>query len=262
MTREDKFGWLAAFGVHFALIGGAMTLERDRPPVEPANIRVAETVEFDVELPKPEPIETPPLEAPKPAEVAKVERPVEPVAAPVARPKPRSTKPREADVETPSPSEPAPFVLSQVYQGGGSVVAEQGDEDVFGDPSVAANERNRRNPTDTPAAPRSVDVPPPPAPAVVRPEDVITRAVPRNSCPVDWPQDALVQRRIVEVKLLLTVDREGRVSEAKVLRGAGEPFDGAARAALERCAFEPGRRNGQTIIDRVPFVVEFKPRDA
>ena len=36
----------------------------------------------------------------------------------------------------------------------------------------------------------------------------------------------------------------------------------AAMQALRSCAFEPGKRDGQPIVDKVPFVVEFKPRDA
>lgn len=257
VTREQKIAWLVAVGTHVALIGAAMTLDREPPPPEPINIHVAKTVQFDVELPKPEVVQDPLPEPPKTTLVAKAE-PEAP--QPVARPKPRSTKPSPADA--PSPSEPAPLVLSQVYEGGGSIVAEKGDEDVLGDPAVEANERNRRNAPDAPEAPRTFQAPVAATPAVVRPEDVIRRAVPRNACPVEWPADALVERRIVEVKLLLTVDRDGRVTGVKVLRGVGEPFDRAAREALERCPFEPGRRNGEPMVDRVPFVVEFKPRDA
>lgn len=59
--------------------------------------------------------------------------------------------------------------------------------------------------------------------------------------------------------LLLTVDRGGAVRKVRVLRGAGDAFDSAAQAALRTCRFEPGLRDGRPFVDRVPFVVEFKP---
>ncbi len=91
------------------------------------------------------------------------------------------------------------------------------------------------------------------------PKIVIVHAVPRSRCKVSWPEGAPALRRIVEVTLQLTIDRKGKVKRARVLRSAGEPFDSAARTALLGCAFKPGRRNGRPFVDKVPFVVEFKP---
>lgn len=70
-----------------------------------------------------------------------------------------------------------------------------------------------------------------------------------------------MDRRTFAVRLLLTVDQGGRVIVAKVLRGAGAPFDQAAIDALRQCLFQPGTRDGLPVVDRVPFLVEFKPSD-
>ena len=61
----------------------------------------------------------------------------------------------------------------------------------------------------------------------------------------------------VIVQLKLEVDDRGAVSSVKLLKGAGEPFDGAALAAARKFVFEPARlTNGET----VPVEVSFRLR--
>ena len=58
---------------------------------------------------------------------------------------------------------------------------------------------------------------------------------------------------------MLTIGTDGSVKPGRLLRAAGEPFDSAARNALRGCPFDAGTKDGKPFVDKVPFVVEFKP---
>lgn len=252
MSRDFRIG----LGVAVLLHAGAVLWVSALPaPVVPAaDPPSARAVAFTVALPRPKTV--PP---PVPPPVASVV----PTTAP-ARPQPR-TSPKQRRATAPRPAQvsaaPAPLALSQVYTGTGAVVVERNDTDVLGDPAVPVSAASLAGEVGAPA-PAEV------APAAVleplaqRAAAVVVRAAPRTSCPVAWPAGWASENRILNVRLLLTVERDGRVSTVKVLRGAGTPFDQAAIDALQQCVFQPGLRNGQPIIDRVPFLVEFKPSDA
>lgn len=60
-----------------------------------------------------------------------------------------------------------------------------------------------------------------------------------------------------EVRVTITLDARGRVVDAVVSEGAGEPFDGAALAAARRTRFEPARRDGVPVAARVVVVHSF-----
>jgi TonB family protein len=146
-------------------------------------------------------------------------------------------------------------VISQTYDsvGGHGVEVQGGDEDHFGDPAIAATERNTR--------PRVEEEDDGTDEESTEPEKqiVVRHARPRSKCSVNWPEGAPTGRRIVEVKMLLTVKTSGRVGKVRVLRSAGEPFDSAAIGAMKACRFSAGTRDGVAFVDRVPFVVEFRP---
>jgi TonB family protein len=61
----------------------------------------------------------------------------------------------------------------------------------------------------------------------------------------------------VSVFLRLEVDEQGRVAQAALLRGAGEPFDGAALVAIRASRFAPGRLSTGAA---VPVTVTFRMR--
>jgi TonB family protein len=59
------------------------------------------------------------------------------------------------------------------------------------------------------------------------------------------------------VLLKLTIDKEGRVTEAVVLEPAGHGFDEAARDAALRFRFKPATRDGQPIAVKIPYRYSF-----
>lgn len=102
--------------------------------------------------------------------------------------------------------------------------------------------------------------PPPPPPKVVPP-----RSNPRR--PITQPPYPTMSRRLGEegqVVLLLTVDENGRVTEAKVDQSSGfERLDEAAlREALRRWRLIPGTINGKASSMQFKFAVRFRIEDA
>jgi TonB family protein len=256
MSRDFRIGLGVALLLHAGAVLWALALPA--PAVSAPDLPSARAVAFTVSLPKPKavpPAVPPPVAAVVPPPVP--ERP-QPRTPPKQR---RAAAPRAAPVQAQAAAQPAPLALSQVYAGAGAVVVERNDTDVLGDPAVPVSAASLAGkvgaPTPAEVAPAAVL-----EPLAQRAAAVVVRAAPRTSCPVAWPAGWASENRILNVRLLLTVDRDGRVSAAKVLRGAGAPFDQAAIDALQQCVFQPGLRNGQPVVDRVPFLVEFKPSDA
>ncbi|MBX3271487.1 MAG: TonB-dependent receptor [Sandaracinaceae bacterium] len=62
----------------------------------------------------------------------------------------------------------------------------------------------------------------------------------------------------VEVVLLLRIGTDGRVEEAEVAGGAGEPFDAAALEAARALVFRPATRDGAPIVARIRFAIAFE----
>jgi TonB family protein len=245
-------GFIVAISLH-AGVGWWTMATHIAAPEDRIEKMLARIVHQEVNLPKPKP--PPSKVAPKPEPKPEAEKPKpKPKPKPKAKPKRRKAQPKQkpkAKKPASEPSEPLPLVLSKTYGApGGSdgVVVESGEEDILGDSAVDPTERNTN-------------------PAVVEdpgtedeePKLVIVHARPKARCEVQWPAGAPRMRRIVEVTLQLVIDRRGKVIRTRVLRSGGEPFDSTAQEALRKCVFLPGKRNGVRFVDRVPFVVEFKP---
>lgn len=251
-TYDFAVGLFTALALHAGAVWWGASVERAAPD-EPEQRVVAKAVNKEIALPKPAPPAPPPPPPPPPPPVDKPKPvKVKPKRTNRGQPKPK-TKPKQ---DKPPPDEPPPLVLSQTYgDTGGSVAVQAGDDDIFGDPSVAANERNTR-----PRVPDAKDEdgtdeedsPP-------EREIVITHARPLQECKVKWPVGAPIGRRVVEVRLMLTIGVTGKVTKTRVLRSAGEPFDSAARKAIGACRFSAGKRDGKRFVDRVSYVVEFLP---
>src|SRR5688500_985437 len=73
-----------------------------------------------------------------------------------------------------------------------------------------------------------------------------------------YPQEPRAQRLEGKVVLRLTIDREGRVTEAEVMEGAAHGFGEAARDAALRSRFRPAQQGGQAVAVRILFSYEFK----
>ena len=256
MNRDLVIGTVFALLLHSGVMWWGAGQVRPKPAtiVREETVR---TVREQIELPKPPPPPPKPEPEPEP-QPAKDDTAPAPQRAPVIKSRaPQPASERKAENQ-PNNNEPQPLVLSQTYgEGSDSGVAVQsGKEDVLGDPGVEATERNtRRRSDDTPKAAQSAD-------SAAREAEIkveIVHAAPRTRCTVDWPAGAEIGNRVVEVTLSLQIGLDGTVTQARILRSAGQPFDQVAIAAMKACAFKPGTRDGKVFADRVPFIVEFKP---
>lgn len=74
----------------------------------------------------------------------------------------------------------------------------------------------------------------------------------------DYPAAALEARTEGTVVLRLSIDTEGRVTEAEVMQPAGNGCDEAARAAALRFRFAPARRGDTPVPARILYRYEFR----
>ena len=250
---------LAAAAVIHGLLALFIASIPPRPVVEPKAKKVdryakLEAIREKVELPKPEPPKPPEPPPPKPEpEVAEAPKP-KPKSKPKAKRKrrkgqPKKKRPAAAPKPKPAPEvapEPAPLVLSNLGLTGG-VAVQAGDEDVFGDPSIAATPENTRPPPQVEEAPAAP------------PKRVAPRIVRRASGV--YPNDAPHLGRVVEVTLRLQVDEEGKVAKIHIVKGAGAAFDREARKTARRLRFKPGTLDDVPTAMWVPWVVVFEPSD-
>lgn len=257
MNRDLAIGTAISLLLHGMLAYWASTLPQTHTlgPIEPK--KLVRTVQEQIVLPKKPRPELPKIEPPKPepAVQARTETP-EPVAKPAPKPRSEASKPQAQ-----KPSEPAPLVLSKTYgaSDGSGVAVNAGKDDTLGDPNVDPDENNTRQrfapkidaPTHGGASGDGV--------ATGGHEVKIVHAVRAHAFSVDWPEGAEASGRTIEVTLLLEISEEGVVDKVRVLRGAGEPFDSQAIAALKQQKFKPGTRDGKPFRDSVSFAVEFKP---
>ncbi|HEY4158171.1 MAG TPA: TonB family protein, partial [Polyangiaceae bacterium] len=75
--------------------------------------------------------------------------------------------------------------------------------------------------------------------------------------PAQALRDHVVQA--ITVDLVLVVDAEGRVSEAKVVTPVGHGFDEAAISAAQKLVFEPATRDGRALAARIKYRYVFSP---
>ncbi|NTX38460.1 TonB-dependent siderophore myxochelin receptor MxcH [Myxococcus sp. CA033] len=92
---------------------------------------------------------------------------------------------------------------------------------------------------------------PAPVPAVVAPKLV-------TFVEAAYPAEAEQARLEATVRLKLTLDDQGVVTEAEVLEPQGHGFDEAARQAALSFRFEPARREGIAVASRIAYSYEFR----
>lgn len=265
-----------AFRVQFAGSSVTWTLEGQEATATPYVDRLCEPVQQKkldlqkLELKKPEPKPEPKPE--KKAPPKKKEEPkLEPKKDPGPKPKPkprrgqpkRKKKPKAKKKAPPKKAEPAPLVLKNVMLEGPGVNVQAGEEDIFGDPTLEANENNTRidEPDDTPdEGPKGEG-----GPVVVEPEKKKPPKIvfPKIKAAVSgkYPSDAPRLGRVVKVRLSLRVGPDGKVKKVKVVKGAGGAFDREARRVAFKLVFHPGKRDGKRTSMSVPWTVEFHPED-
>jgi len=74
----------------------------------------------------------------------------------------------------------------------------------------------------------------------------------------DYPAAALAQGLEATAVLRLTIESDGRVSAAELVKAAGHGFDEAAQAAALRFLFLPARRGDTPVASRILYAYEFR----
>jgi protein TonB len=248
-------GWFGTLGltaaVSLALHAGGLALAARLEPRRPAAQAPVE-VEFEaVKAPPPpppravEPLPPPPApREPKHVSFAKLPRPPRDLPPP---PPPPPNEPPPPD--TPPAKAAAPVVglsLNSTVESGG-VSVQTGNtlygkaDDVAADPKIVK-----------PYAAEGTA--PPPAQKITRPP----RCLPLDERERP-PYPRAAQAAGVEglVKLLLTVDAQGRVTGARVLVEPGYGLGEAARASATRIRCSPGLLEGEPVISDVPYGYRF-----
>jgi protein TonB len=106
-------------------------------------------------------------------------------------------------------------------------------------------------------APNPEDVKAYKAPKYVPPGGADSDPVAENEVKIPYPEEA--KRAGVEgtVRLRITVDFEGHVTEVKVLSGPGYGLDEAAREALKRFKFKPAMKAGEAVSTTITYNYTF-----
>jgi protein TonB len=75
--------------------------------------------------------------------------------------------------------------------------------------------------------------------------------------PPSYPQELRKQKRQGTVYVLFTVDRQGRVTDAKVDKSTDPAFEQPALEAVKQWKFEPGTRKGEPVQFRMRIPITF-----
>ena len=75
--------------------------------------------------------------------------------------------------------------------------------------------------------------------------------------PPTYPQELRKQKRQGTVYILFTVDKQGRVSDAKVDKSTDPAFEKPALEAVKQWKFEPGTRKGEPVQFRMRVPITF-----
>ena len=259
-------GVVVAFLLHGLLAAAAIISPRvEAAPVDPDTLdrMQVQTFEQDIALPKPTVLPTPSEPTPEPTTLPPAETlPEESAPAPTPKPRPKRKRPRKPKrVQAPSPKT---VVLSRTIEGSG-VSVYGGEEDVLGDPSVAAT------PSSTTAPPPT---PPNTAPGGTGQGGTGTGAVgsgrlimPDLRAKVSeadkrYPANAPRLGKPIRITLSLLVTTAGRTRSIQVVKrttGAQRHFDAAAIKLVKKLRFRPATLGGVPIEKRIRWVVTYRP---
>lgn len=78
----------------------------------------------------------------------------------------------------------------------------------------------------------------------------------------DYPPEAAKEGLTGDVKMLVTIDEKGNVSDVKVTEGAGHGFDEAAAEALRKFKFTPAEVDGAPAPIQIEYVYHFTLKEA
>src|SRR3954468_4404673 len=223
----------------------ALAVARARARPAPATqVRVQVAV---VETAKPAP-PPPPVPPPAPVPVRVVKRARAPIARPEA-PRPEASPPPPS-AEAARPSDQAPVSIAGISHestsAGGTFAVPVGNT------LAAAPERVARKPAD--AKPYKAERYAPAADLAEAP-----RVLNRDQVDIRryYPKEALQHGVEGEVVLRLTIDSDGSIAEASVVRDPGEGLGAAALRAVREFRFAPGKVGESPVATAIPFVIRF-----
>lgn len=241
--RDDGAGWVLGMAV-ISLVAHAAFLAwlASRPTQLVDAHKPLELVM--IEVPKPEP-PPPPKEEPKeepkkpPIKVAKPEVPPPPPPPNDAPPPPNDTPPPE------TPTKPVPLVVGISLS---STTAAGGFAAPVGNTLYGRTADKAVNPNDVKAyqAPKYTPV-------------AYTDSVPEpmGECKGPYPDEA--KRAGIEgtVMLKVTVDLEGKVTQAKLVSGLGYGLDEVALKYIYQCKFKPAYKGGEAVSTEITYRYTF-----
>ncbi len=105
------------------------------------------------------------------------------------------------------------------------------------------------------AGAQAVPADPPPKPGVPVPPKIKTKVEPV------YPPEKLAAGETATVKLELTLDAAGKVTNAKILESGGAEFDASALDAARKLEFEPASVDGKPIPSKIPWRFTFDFQD-
>lgn len=230
--RREGNGWPVLVGaVVFSLAVHAVTvitMPDKAPPVA-----MKRTVEMELYVPPPpppppeeKPPEPPkPLEPPKPKPIVKADTPKPPPDAP---PPPNDTPP-------PEPTKPVPIVVGISM---GSTTTSGGFAVQVGNTTYGKADSKIVDPS---------EVKPYAAAKYAPPGSADSEPVPLGEVKPPYPEEARKNDVEGSVKLKVTTDETGQVTEVAIINGPGYGLNEAARDAIRRVKFKPAMKGGEAV---------------
>ena len=171
-------------------------------------------------------------------------------AARFARPAPRSEVPPPRAVEAQRPAEEAPVAIAGIsYEStstAGTFTVATGNT-LASAPQRVARDPGTARPYKAAQYAAASDLAE--APRVLNRDQVDIRRY--------YPKEALQHGLEGEVVLRLTIDSDGSIAEATVVRDPGEGLGAAALRAVREFRFAPGKVGASPVATAIPFVIRF-----
>ena len=248
--RNNAFSWivLGSILVHLVVIGGLPMIEDEEVTVEPKRVKAR------IIAPKPKPIppkpvvekkpEPPPIEKPKPPEVKP--KPVPKKKAQKRKGRKKRLPPKTLTVKKTS-SAPVSTAIQPTDSNRVGSVLDLGDLD----PDATDEELNRDFDADAEESDQLVEA----IPEQKRQKD---RKAKCKRCNKPTPPQETLALLPAELKLSISVRKDGTVSNVSIAKGIDPILDKEAKRIAMTWTFKPAIKNGVRVTDRVPMTVEFK----
>ena len=234
--KRSTLAWV--YGLSFALhatLGSAVASIEPTPAPQPIKVRVIEAPEPKVEPPPPEP-EAPP---PEPPPIVEAPKPT--------RAKPQAAPPAEAAAPAPVAAVPSFGVAMSGGVGMGGTAVPVGDAHA-----------PREAPTRRVAESRTLNAPP--AASTVESDgcaEAASKPRPLNVPRPEYTAEARAAGIQGKVRVEITVDENGVVTDVRVIESLDPGLDAAALTALRGASFEAATRCGKAVSSTFNLAIKF-----